>query len=108
VHTEGVLVSSYPYLAGPLTALCALGVIILICRWVFATDYRPATPATRGRDDFGLLEPVATTRTREDAEMLREVLRAASIRATVTERDGAYGVLVFRVEAARARDLVRS
>ncbi|MCA1711459.1 MAG: hypothetical protein LC789_07410 [Actinobacteria bacterium] len=107
-----MLVSSYHYLEGPLIALAALGVLILICRWVFSTDHRVAPPAAAGaakeRPDYGLLEPVTVVRTREDAEMLREVLRTAGIRGTVTDTDGAYAVLVFRPDAGRARVLVRS
>ena len=105
-----MLVSSYHYLEGPLIAMAALGVIILICRWVFSTDHRtaPAEPAPKVRADYGLLEPISVVRTRDDAEMLREVLRGAGIRGSVTETDGAYAVLVFSRDAAAARDLVRS
>jgi hypothetical protein len=92
----------------PLVALVALGVIILICRWVFSTDHRTAPAAPQGRPDYGLLEPVTVVRTRDDADMLCDVLRGAGIRGTVTETDGAFAVLVFRADAVAARDLVRS
>ena len=106
-QTDRVLVSSYHFLEGPLIAVAALGLIMLICRWVFATD-RPS-PATRApSQDFGLLEPVAVVRTLDDATMLRSVLSDAGIRGTVADAAGGFAVLVFRDDASRARELVRS
>ena len=105
-----MIVSSYHYLVGPLVAVAALGVIILMCRWVFAPPKaRAATlPAPARGGDYGLLVPIATVRTGEDAAMLRALLRDAGIRCTVAaDADGA-DVLVFRADALRARDLVRS
>lgn len=114
-----MVVSSYHFLLGPLVALGALGVICLICRWVFSTterDDRVARRLERARSagDFGLLVPVATVRVAADAEMLQDVLRAAGIRATVapvpatgTTPPG-WAVLVFRADATRAQGLVRS
>jgi len=102
-----VLVSSYHYLEGPLIAVGALGLIMLICRWVFSTD-RP-TPAPEAEShDFGLLEPIAVVRTLDDATMLRTVLKDAGIRGTIAAAAGGFAVLVFRADATRARDLVRS
>jgi hypothetical protein len=104
-----VPVATSHYLEGPLIAFATLGVIILICRWVFSTDPRvppPAVPAAPA--DFGLLEPVTVVRTRDDAEMLREVLQSAGIRGTVTAVEAGFAVLVFAADAGAARDLVRS
>jgi hypothetical protein len=89
-------------------ALAALGVIVLICRWVFSTDHRTPPAPPRPRADYGLLEPVTVVRTRDDANMLCDVLRGAGIRGTVTETEGAFAVLVFRSDVDAARDLVRS
>ena len=108
--------SSYSFLAGPLVAAAALGVIMLICRWVFSTTHRDDRTArrlekARARGDYGLLVPITRVRTRDDAEMLRTVLRDAGIRCTLGEpADEAPGVavLVFRADADRARDLVGS
>jgi len=105
--------NSYSFLAGPLVAFAALVVLILICRWVFSTTHRDertarrlvALAAPRG-GDYGLLVPIATVRTRADAEMLRAVLREAGIRCTVSADDEGADVLVFRADALRARDLV--
>ena len=108
-------VSSYHYLIGPVIAVAALGVIVLLCRWVFSTTHRDDRTARRlaaltSQGDFGLLVPIATTRTPDDAEMLRGVLQQAGIRCTTgTSADGgSTEVLVFRADAVRAKDLVRS
>ena len=109
--------SSYSFLMGPLVAVAALGVIMLICRWVFSTTHRDDRTArrlakARARGDYGLLVPITRTRTLDDAEMLRGVLRDAGIRCTVAAAGDAPGdgtdVLVFRADALRARDLVSS
>lgn len=92
----------------PVVALLALGVILLICRWVFSTDSKPAAPRAVAGADYGLLEPVTVVRTRQDADMLREVLAGAGFRCTISETDGAFAVLVFRTDVSAARDLVRS
>jgi hypothetical protein len=91
----------------PLIAFVALGVIVLICRWVFSTGHRPPTPPIETAD-YGLLEPAAVVRTHADAIMLQEVLRDAGIRGTVTSTDAGYAVLVFSTDAVTARGLVRS
>lgn len=104
--------TSYSFLVGPLVASGALVLIILMCRWVFSTSDREqraarrtaAALASRGGGDYGLLVPVATVRTPDDAEMLRGVLREAGIRCTVSGTE----VMVFRDDALRARDLVSS
>jgi hypothetical protein len=111
-----VIVSSYHFLLAPAVAAGALGVIILICRWVFSTTHRDDRTArrlekARARGDYGLLVPIAQVRTQDDAEMLRSVLQDASIRCTVGEGAGDgtdLAVLVFRADAQRARDLVGS
>jgi hypothetical protein len=112
-----VIVSSYHFLLGPLVALGALGLIVLICRWVFSTTERDDRTArrlekARASGDFGLLVPVATVRVADDAEMLQAVLRDAGIRATVapaTSQEGepaGWAVLVFRSDAAAAEALI--
>ena len=105
------VVSSFHFLLAPLVALAALGIIALICRWVFATDHREDRTARRVEQvlaarDYGLLVPVATVRTRDDAEMLRDVLVQAGVRAGVSEESGELQVLVFRKDLDRARALV--
>jgi len=106
-----VPVSSYHYLEGPLIAMAALGLIVLICRWVFSTGHRASTvaPVTSVQArDFGLLQSVCTVRTHDDAMMLQALLREAGIRSTVSPSREMYDVLVFSGDAVRAKDLVRS
>jgi hypothetical protein len=107
------IANSYSFLVGPLVAIAALGVLVLLCRWVFSTSARDERTAARlraarSRGDYGLLVPIATVRTRADGEMLRSLLREAGIRCTVAEGDtpGESALLVFRDDAVRARELV--
>ena len=105
--------NSFSFLYGPLVAVLALGVIILICRWVFSTDHRDDRTArrlekARSHGDYGLLVPITRVRTADDADMLRAVLRDAGIRCTIAQEDDGLDVLVFRGDAGRARELVLS
>ena len=103
----------YANAGGPLIAVVAMMVLVLLCRWTFSPGSR-ARRAPRaqapGPRDYGLLVPVAVVRTDDDAELLRGVLVAAGIRGTVAEGPGAGDrqVLVFRADADRARSLVAS
>jgi hypothetical protein len=90
-------------------------VILLLCRWTFSTSSRESRMAARTSaavasraGDFGLLVPVASVPTRDDAEALRKVLATAGIRCTVAADGDGVDVLVFRQDALRARDLVSS
>lgn len=107
--------TSYSFLVGPLIACGALLVIVLLCRWVFSTSDRDQRAARRAAmavasrgGDYGLLVPIATVRTPDDAQMLRGVLRDAGIRCTVSTGPEGSEVLVFRADALRARELVAS
>ncbi len=111
-----MLVSSYHFLEGPLIAVGALGVIVLMMRWVFSTDHRtPRSPQHQGAAekaagsrDFGLLEPVCTATTPQQAAVLQERLKLSGIRCTVATGPDELALLVFRDDAARARALVGS
>ncbi|MGI8699215.1 MAG: hypothetical protein ACR2J0_08760 [Mycobacteriales bacterium] len=107
----------YHYLLGPVAALVAVGVLILLSRWAFGSGHRPSVLLNEGgQPDYGLLTPVATVRGREDADMLRELLAEAGIRATVVPAacppgdrlHTGFQLLVFPAVAARARDLLAS
>jgi hypothetical protein len=111
VQNEGVGPRQYDSIGGPLLVLVVLLALVLICRWVFSTTDRDrraakARAALLSRGDFGLLVPIATVRTVDDAEALREVLAAQGIRATVSDDSGVRTVLVFRRDEDRARSLV--
>ncbi|MGZ6826262.1 MAG: hypothetical protein ACXVGH_05675 [Mycobacteriales bacterium] len=103
-----MIVSSYHFLLAPLVAVAALGLLVLICRWVFSTEDRDARAARRlekaaAARDYGLLVPLTAVRTAEDAAMLREVLRDAGIRSSLSNEGE---VLVFSKDLTRARGLV--
>lgn len=104
------------YFGRPLLFVVVVGVVLLLLRWVF-TPERPARragsvdSAVPGPRDFGLLVPVATVRTEDDARLLRDVLAGHGIRGTVAPAGadgppGALHVLVFRTDSVRARSLV--
>jgi hypothetical protein len=108
--------SDFDPLLSVIGALVVVGLLLLLARWAFS----PA-PRVSGRrlvrdadpEDFGLLTPVATAPTREDAEMLREVLQSNGIRCTLAPvksggpgRRRAVHVLVFLGDADRAKNLV--
>lgn len=107
--------TSYSFLVAPLVSLGGLAVILLLCRWVFsppspartAARTSPAAPAGRS-GDYGLLVPVATVRTPDDAQMLRTLLADAGIRCTLAADADGVDVLVFRQDALQARELVSS
>ena len=99
------------YWTGPLAALFALALVLLICRWVFAppkTSRTAAQPAPTRPTDYGLLVPVAHARSVDDADLLVAALSAGGVRSTVAPVEGGgWRVLVFSSDAARAERLVR-
>ena len=123
-----LIVASVPFGTRPTSidpVLTVVGVLLviallsLLARWAFSPAPRMSTRRTtrEGREgdpeDFGLLMPVATAPTREDAEMLREVLTSHGIRCTIAPASPLGGgrkrpmhVLVFLGDADRARSLV--
>ena len=103
--TSQVLDGAPAYLS-PLVSLVALGLIVLICRWVFSTGNRVVPAQREPSEDLGLLDPVAEVRTRADAEMLRDLLREAGVRAGISETAESIQVLVFSKDLERARQLV--
>lgn len=86
-------------------SLVALALIVGICRWVFGTGKRPVPPPA-ATEDLGLLAPVAEVRTLADAQMLRELLTDAGIRASVSDSPTGLRVLVFQKDLTLARQLV--
>jgi hypothetical protein len=91
-------------------ALLAVGLLILVMRWVFRPS-RPNAPRGRPPDasdgDIGLLTVVLSALTREEAVERRAVLTEAGIRSSVSSRrDRTVDVLVFAADADKARILL--
>src|SRR5659263_651685 len=104
----------YHYLLGPVAGFVVVAVLLGLSRWTFGTGRtRSRRPAQTDPRDYGLLVPVATVSTPEDAEMLQRLLAAHGIRAagaTPADSAGEPGdspnhVVVFRDQAPAARDL---
>jgi hypothetical protein len=85
-------------------ALLALGLVVLICRWVFSPTHTAPVRRQAAPRDYGLLVPVTKAPSAEDAVMLRDHLVAEGVRASVNDD---HEVLVFRADLARAQALVR-
>jgi hypothetical protein len=96
-----------PYgISGELTALVALGVLILVMRWVFSRPRRITSRPVDASDsaELGLLTVVARALPRAEADRLSDRLRDAGIRASSSRRrDGRIDLLVFADDLARAR-----
>jgi len=86
-----------------LVAVVAMGLLVLICRWVFSPTHTPPRASDGEPVDYGLLVPVTVAATAADAAMLRDLLAAQGIRASVSAR---HEVLVFERDLERARALV--
>lgn len=98
---------SYSPLMSLLLSAGALALIVVMCRWIFTRPSAPIAPTASRRDpQLGLLVPVAAVPTRADAELLRELLREAGIRAGVSDEGEEHAVLVFEKDLERARELV--
>jgi hypothetical protein len=101
---------SYSFLFGPLLALVALGLIMVLLRWAFSSGHslverRPTQGTER---EYGLLVTVAAPRTFVEAEVLRRRLEAADIRATLAPTVQGPRVMVFPEDATVARALLDS
>ena len=94
-----------------LIALFALGVLVLVMRWVFKPS-RPRGPIRRPADasdatELGLLTVIAMAMPRTGALRLRARLGEEDIRSSMSRRrDGNYDVLVFDADVDRARALL--
>lgn len=101
-----VMVSnSYSYVVGPLLALSALGVLVLLLRWTFRRGSSVvAAPARPGsEEEYGLLVPVASPGTYIEGEVLRRTLEAAGLRANLAQTLDGPRVMVWPDDVERAR-----
>lgn len=101
---------SYSYLYGPLVALCVIGLLTFVLRWAFGGRDRSVVerPSRRGRpDQYGLLDAVASPETYIEAELNRQQLESAGIKATVALTNDGPRVMVWPEDRARAETLLR-
>ena len=94
-------------IAETLIAFLMIGLLGFILRWTFGRDKNlPPWPPTESSDpdDYGLLAPVATVDSADEAARVRAMLAVAGIKATTAAGpDGRHRVLVFAKELDRAR-----
>jgi hypothetical protein len=86
--------------------LALMAVLVLLLRWTYGTGRDLPGPRIPDPDDptgDGLLEEVSRVPTEPAAQVLRDRLRGAGIRATVAPAAGGYRLLVFRDDLVDAR-----
>ncbi len=102
--------NSFSYAFGPLVALLAMGLLVLLLRWAFRRDPDRLVRAVHpGRaDQYGALVAVATPPDETAGRRCKDRLRAEGIRATYAVTLDGPRVLVFPTDAARARAILRT
>jgi hypothetical protein len=99
---------SYSYVYGPLVALLAIGLLMLLLRWAFGSGgsvvERPPLPGDP--DEYGLLDAVAAPGTYIEAELIRQRLDDAGIRATVAMTNDGPRVMVWPSDRVEAEAIV--
>ena len=99
---------SYSYFFGPVVALLAIGVFILILRWSSQRGSSVVAPApTAGEEtDYGLLVVVSRPASYIEGEIQRRTLVDAGVKATLTQTVDGPRVMVFPADEAKARSLI--
>ncbi|MBV9594401.1 MAG: hypothetical protein JO147_11490 [Actinobacteria bacterium] len=97
-------------LSAMVTALIVVAALGLLVRWVFKPSHRTELSSLVDASDsaeLGLLDVVASRLPRAAALRVRATLGEAGIRSSLSRRrDGELDVLVFRVDAERARNVL--
>ena len=100
---------NYSFAFGPLVALGAVGVIILLLRWTFSSGRslvaRQPRPGAVG--EYGLLVRIAAPTTFIEAELIRKYLAEHGVRATLAPTVEGPAVMVFPDDAPSARLAMR-
>jgi hypothetical protein len=101
---------SYSYLYGPLMALVAIGVLVLVLRWAFGkgSSVVERPPRAGTPDQYGLLDAVASPGTYIEAEILRQRLETEGIKATVPMTNDGPRVMVWPRDRDRAAAVLRA
>ncbi len=107
----GVVASwgSYSAFYGPIIAVAAVVVLVLLLRWTFGRGRSVVSrPARVGaEDEYGLLVPVAAPASFVEAELIRAQLVAVGIRATLAPTTSGPRVMVFPQEERVALAVLR-
>lgn len=100
---------SYSYAFGPLVALVAVLVLVLLLRWTFSRggSLVQRRPESGSETDYGLLTAVAKPATFVEAEMLRRRLLDHGIRATLAPTTEGPRVMVFPDDAHLAGEVLK-
>lgn len=101
--------NSFSYAFGPLVALLAIGVLIVVLRWAFSnrrTSVVAAAPTPGNETDYGMLTPIASPATYIDGEILRRRLEDAGIRANLATTLDGPRVMVWPQDEQRAREVL--
>jgi len=101
---------SYSFAYGPVIALLAVGLLVVLLRWTFRRggSLLERAPRSGPASDYGLLVPVAEPATFAEAELIRARLVAHGVRATLAPTTEGPRVLVFGEEASVARALIKT
>jgi hypothetical protein len=97
--------NSFSFIVGPILALGALGILILLLRWTFKRGSSVvAAPARPGSaEEYGLLVPVASPATYIEGEVVRRYLEESGVRANLAQTLDGPRVMVWPADADRAR-----
>ena len=101
---------SYSYLYGPIVALCVIGLLMLLLRWAFGGRHQSVVerrPTSGYPNEYGLLDAVASPDTYIEAEICRQELESAGVRATVALTNDGPRVMVWPDDRAKAEALLR-
>ena len=100
---------NYSYAFGPLVALVAVLVLVLLLRWTFSRGRSlvQRRPEAGSEQEYGLLTPVASPATFVEAELLRRRLLDHGIRATLAPTTEGPRVMVFPADVPLAGEVLR-
>ncbi|MGJ7442035.1 hypothetical protein [Aquipuribacter sp. MA13-6] len=101
---------NYSYAFGPLVALVAVLVLVLLLRWTFSRGRSVVARRVEPGDeqDYGLLRAVAAPPTFVEAELLRRRLLEHGIRATLAPTTAGPRVMVFPDDVPIAQEVLRA
>ncbi|MDQ1605216.1 MAG: hypothetical protein QOE01_3061 [Actinomycetota bacterium] len=92
-----------------ITALVAVGVLVLLLRWAFSGQSRSLVerrPRAGRADEYGLLVSIASPGSFVEGEMSRQRLEEAGIRATLVTTSDGPRLMVFPDDESAARALL--